>query len=283
LAQTYRQLHEWQHAYFHYRQYLIAKPNALNRVEVEDFIEQMKNHMDEEDRAARADFNHRADGTASQSLGGVAQSPPAVAQTPAAPPAQTPPASVAPASSATPRDQVPSDARVASDAASRSSPASPTESAPGPTSEIASTPAAPTAQSSGAAVATDPGSAVASQSPPVVRAPQPVPAAAAPSQKPEFVDSSPGPLVIEKHTSAWRYTGYAMIGVGLVAGGVAFAMHGSAQSAADQFNGKYQAGALTAADTKLRDDSESKGKLATESLIAGIALVATGGALTIAF
>jgi hypothetical protein len=144
------------------------------------------------------------------------------------------------------------------------------------TSASSGTPTPPASRPETAAAA-----AATQQPPTVVASPEHVPAAAAP--KAEVVEPSPGPLVVEKHVSAWRYTGYAMIGVGLVAGGVAYAMHSSAQSAADQFNGKYQAGGLTAADTKLRDDAQSKGNLATESLIAGLALVTAGGALTIAF
>jgi len=265
LAQTYRQLHEWQHAYFHYRQYLIAKPNAANRAEVEGFIEQMKNHMDEEDRAARADFNHRVDGSA-------AQPSPAVAQ--------TAPAAVAPAQ-ATPSPEARDAPRP--DAAAQREPASPGVQPPSATAS-ASNVSAPeasgsTAPESGARVDRPAAVAAAPQSSSVVLTPQP----AAAAQKPDFVDSSPGPITVEKHVSAWRYTGYAAIGLGLVAGGVAYAMHSSAQSSADRFNSKYQAGALTPADTALRDESQSKGKLATEALIAGIGLIAAGGALTIAF
>jgi hypothetical protein len=71
--------------------------------------------------------------------------------------------------------------------------------------------------------------------------------------------------------------------VGIIAGGAAFVLHGSAQSAADQFNGKYQAGTLTASDSRLRDEATSKGALATEALVAGALLVATGAVLTFAF
>lgn len=299
LAQTYRQLHEWQHAYFHYRQYLIAKPAAPNRAEVEGFIEQMKNRMDEEDRAARADFNQRLDGASRQSAP-AAVAPPATAMQAAAPEAGSVAADdhsrldetaqrerapsavqagsgaqpvVAAAPDPSPSNVVPSDAADSTRTGSNGGASQAQASASSPS---LSSPSQPNTEPGGPA-------AVATQSPPVVLTPQAVPAAATPAQKPEFVDSSPEAVVVEKHASAWRYTGYAAIGIGLVAGGVAYAMHSSAQSAADQFNGKYQAGALTAADTKLRDDSESKGKLATEALIAGIGLVAAGGALTIAF
>jgi hypothetical protein len=305
LAQTYRQLHEWQHAYFHYRQYLIAKPNAPNRAEVEDFIEQMKNRMDEEDRAARADFNQRVDGAPQHAPPVVAQTAPVAVASQPAPAAVAPerapvavasqpaPAAVAPERAPAAVAPQPFAAAVAPERAPAVTPSpSAVESPPSVASNSSASNDAPsdvarpasTAPSSHSAAVTDPAAvAAATRAPPVVLTPQPVPAAGAPPSKPEFVDSSPGPLVVEKHASAWRYTGYAMIGVGLVAGGVAYAMHSSAQSSADQFNSKYQANALTPADTKLRDESESKGRLATEALIAGIGLVAAGGALTIAF
>ncbi len=80
-----------------------------------------------------------------------------------------------------------------------------------------------------------------------------------------------------------QIAGYAALGAGALAEGAAFAFHGSAQSSADQFNRKYAAGQLTAADARLRSDAQSKGKLATAALIGGALLLATGALLTIAF
>jgi tetratricopeptide (TPR) repeat protein len=48
IAQCERQLHEYQQAYFHYRQYLNARADAPNKTEVESLIEQMRYKMDEE-------------------------------------------------------------------------------------------------------------------------------------------------------------------------------------------------------------------------------------------
>jgi tetratricopeptide (TPR) repeat protein len=173
LAQSYRQIHEWQHAYFHYRQYLNQKPDASNRAEVETLIEQMKTKMDEEERLAKAE---------------AAKPPP-------------PPLKIAPVT------------------------------------------------------------------PPV--------------SKPAFV--TPPPAARAEPSHALRYTGYVALGVGAAAEGLAFVFHNSAQSSADQFNNKYQAGTLTAADSKLKDDAQSKGKLATGAVIAGVALLVTGAVLTFAF
>ena len=89
LAQTYRQLHQWQHAYFHYRQYLNQKPDAPNRAEVENLIEQMKNKMDEEERLSKAEAQKAAQ-PAPAPPAAVPQPPPA--QEPAAPAAKPTPA-----------------------------------------------------------------------------------------------------------------------------------------------------------------------------------------------
>jgi tetratricopeptide (TPR) repeat protein len=173
LAQTHRQLHEWQHAYFHYRQYLNQKPDAPNRTEVEGLIEQMKGKMDEEERQAKVEPQSKVE--------------------PAAPP------------------------KV----------------------ELTSVP-----------------------------------------QRPAFVAPAPVP---KPRTPVVRYAGYAALGAGVLAEGAALLLHNSAQSSADQFNGKYQAGTLTPADGRLRDDAQSKGKLATGALVAGVALLATGAVLTFVF
>jgi tetratricopeptide (TPR) repeat protein len=192
LAQSYRQIHEWQHAYFHYRQYLNQNPEASNRVEVESLIEQMKTKIDEDERAAKAQ-----------------PAPVPVVVEAAQPPAQQ------------------------------------------------------------AVAATEP-----------VRMATPPPEA----QKPAFVAPTPtAPAAPPPRGHGLRYAGYAALGAGAIAGGVALVLHGSAQSAADQFNGKYQAGTLTAADSRLRDEATSKGKLATEALIAGAVLIAGGAVLSFAF
>jgi tetratricopeptide (TPR) repeat protein len=175
LAQSYRQIHEWQRAYFHYRQYLNQKPDAPNRAEVESLIEQMKGKMDEEERMTKV------------------------------------------------------------------------EAVPAPPVQIA-----------------------AAQPPP--------------QERPAFVAPAPVPPPrTEVASPALRYAGYAAFGVGALAGGAAFALHSVAQSSADQFNGKYQAGTLTPADSKLRDEAQSKGKLATGAVVAGAALLVAGAVLVFAF
>lgn len=82
---------------------------------------------------------------------------------------------------------------------------------------------------------------------------------------------------------ALHLAGYAAMGAGALAGGAAFVFHSSAQSSADQFNRKYAAGQLTLADTRLRTDAQSKGKLATAALIGGAVLLVTGAVLSFAF
>ncbi len=55
IATCARQLHDYQQAYFHYRQYLAQRPDAANRKEVEALIDQMKHKAEEEEaRAAHA-------------------------------------------------------------------------------------------------------------------------------------------------------------------------------------------------------------------------------------
>lgn len=48
IAQCARQLHDYQQAYFHYRQYLNQRPDAANKAEVQSLIEQMRRKIDEE-------------------------------------------------------------------------------------------------------------------------------------------------------------------------------------------------------------------------------------------
>ncbi|HUJ29147.1 MAG TPA: tetratricopeptide repeat protein [Myxococcales bacterium] len=171
VAQSYRQLHQWEQARFNYRQYLNLKPDAPNRAEVEELIDQMQRRVDEE------------------------------------------------------REQA---TRVARDKAA--------------------------ARNTEALL-------------PAPHQPVPQPAVAPPPPEPH----------------AARWAGYAALGAGAVAEGVALLMHGSAQSAADTFNQKYAAGTLTTADASLRDDAQSRGKLATAALAGGAVLLVTGAVLVIAF
>ena len=48
IAQCERQLHEYEQAWFHYRQYLNARPDASNKADVESLIAQMRHNMDVE-------------------------------------------------------------------------------------------------------------------------------------------------------------------------------------------------------------------------------------------
>ena len=170
IAQCERQLHEYEQAYFHYRQYLAARPEAPNKPEVESLIAQMRHNMDVE---------------AEQRT------------------------------------------RVARD---------------------------PNAAKNDETVIAAPAEATA-----------PAPAPAAPKSK------------------GLKIAGYAALGLGAVGEGLAFIFHGSAASAADQFNSKYAAGTLTAADAHLKSDAQSKGKLATAAFIGGSALLVAGAVLTFAF
>ena len=91
------------------------------------------------------------------------------------------------------------------------------------------------------------------------------------------------PVAQKKDKAQVRIAGYAALGAGVLAEGAAFAFHSSAQSSADQFNRKYAAGQLTAADGRLKSDAQSKGKLATAALIGGALLLVAGAVLSFAF
>lgn len=93
---------------------------------------------------------------------------------------------------------------------------------------------------------------------------------------------SPAPAV-GSGVQPLHIAGYAALGAGALAEGAAFVFHGSAQSAANQFNQKYAAGQLTSADATLKSDAQSKGKLATAALIGGALLIVTGAVLSFAF
>lgn len=103
-----------------------------------------------------------------------------------------------------------------------------------------------------------------------------------PQEAPLFATSAPVPQegggVRPAHVA-----GYVALGLGVAAEGAAFLFHSSAQTAADQFNQKYQSGQLTAADAQLKNDAQSKGTLATAALIGGAALIVTGAVLSFAF
>ncbi|MGZ6143353.1 MAG: hypothetical protein ACXWLM_08440, partial [Myxococcales bacterium] len=101
---------------------------------------------------------------------------------------------------------------------------------------------------------------------------------AGPQEPPLFAAPAPASSVKPLHVA-----GYAAMGAGAVAEGLAFVFHGSAQSAANEFNQKYQSGQLTAADAHLRDDAQNKGRIATAALIGGAVLLAAGAVLSFAF
>lgn len=173
IGQAYRQMRQWQQAYFHYQQYLSKKPDAPNRAETESLVAQMRRRMDEEEEQRLR-----------------------VARDPAA-------------------------ARNSEDV--------------------------------------------------LAPAKQPVPVqAVAPAPPPP----RPKPL---------RLAGYAALGVGAVAEGVAILLHNSAQSSADRFNQKHAAGTLTAADAQLKSDAESKGRTATLAAVGGLLLLASGSYLSFVF
>ena len=108
-------------------------------------------------------------------------------------------------------------------------------------------------------------------------------AASLPPQEPPLLVQQQPPAQQGGGMKATRIAGYAALGAGVVAGGLAFVFHGSAQSSADQFNQKYASGSLTPADAQLRDDANSKGKTATLCAVGAAALVVTGAVLAFAF
>jgi tetratricopeptide (TPR) repeat protein len=137
------------------------------------------------------------------------------------------------------------------------------------TTPAASAPAATAAPAQTASKSAAPNAAsAATRAPVAATAPAAATAASAPA------DAGTPPLHI---------AGYAALGAGVVAEGLAFVFHSGAQSAADQFNQKYAAGTLTAADAHLKSDAESKGSLAAIALAGGAALLVTGAVLRFAF
>src|SRR4051812_43458570 len=106
-----------------------------------------------------------------------------------------------------------------------------------------------------------------------------MPAAALPATEAPLFPQQPS----SSGSKSLHIAGYAAMGAGVVAGGMALLFHSSAQSSADEFNQKYQSGQLTSGDAHLRDDAESKGKTATACAIGAAVLVATGAVLSFAF
>lgn len=83
--------------------------------------------------------------------------------------------------------------------------------------------------------------------------------------------------------SRLHYAGWALLGAGVLAEGAAFYFHGSAQSAADQFNSHYTGGQLTPSDSQLKQDAQSKGSTATLLLAGGALALVSGALLSFAF
>ena len=100
---------------------------------------------------------------------------------------------------------------------------------------------------------------------------------------PSAATAAAPPPAPAKPGSSTRLVGYVAAGTGLLVEGAAFALHGSAQSAADELNRKYSGGQLGAADAHLRSDAQSKGKLATAALLGGAVLIVAGAVLAFAF
>lgn len=149
---------------------------------------------------------------------------------------------------------------------------------------------APASPTTPASRATNPGSTPAagsnvarpSAAPMAAAVPPAVPAAIKPAVPVPAEVTAPAPApMAERHTL--RVVGYAALGAGVVGEGLALLFHGSAQSAANEFNQKHAAGTLTASDASLKSDAESKGRLATVAALGGALLLATGGLLSFAF
>jgi len=94
------------------------------------------------------------------------------------------------------------------------------------------------------------------------------------------------PIADAKSDTFWTapHIGGVIAGGGAVAlGAVALISHASAVSSANQLNQEYQAGTLTAQDSSVKSDVDSKGKLATIGAVGGAALLVTGALLVFAF
>ena len=209
IAQAMRQMNDYRHAYFYYSQYLSQRPDAVNRSEVEQFMDAMKKKMDQEE---------------------LAKSPEIAPQNPLGTP-EGAPAGGAPASNP-----------------------------PG---------AAPSA--GGAQVATAPPGSTDTRA----ADPRAAPAIAVIASPPPRADAT-----------FWTTPHIAAAGAGGVAialGAVALVEHAGAVSSADTLNQKYQQGTLTTADAGLKDDVQSKGRIATVCTVAAVAALAAGAVLVAAF
>ncbi len=94
---------------------------------------------------------------------------------------------------------------------------------------------------------------------------------------------APAPPPPPPRGASLRIAGYAAIGAGVLAEGVALVMHNGAQSSADRFNQKYASGTLTGADAQLKSDAESKGQVATIAAVGGLLLLASGAFFSFVF
>jgi tetratricopeptide (TPR) repeat protein len=259
IGQACRQIRQWQQAYFYYRQYLSKKPDAANREETESLIEQMRRRMDEEEeqrlrvpRDPAAAHNDESDLQLSKLYA-----------------AGTPAAGAAAPIRAAPMPAVTNAVPATPVAAKPLAPTSGAATTPAPT---APEPAIATSAKATPEAAASPSVAIVSPAAPSVGKPRAaVPAAA--------TAAAPAP----ESNRTLRVAGYAAIGAGVVGEGLALLFHGSAQSAASEYNQKHAAGTLTAADASLKSDVESKGRLATVAAIGGALLLATGGVLSFAF
>jgi hypothetical protein len=157
---------------------------------------------------------------------------------------------------------------------------------PAPAGAPAAAPKAPAATTAGPAAEVParppPTSNTTTSAAPVVTA-MAVPSPAKPAASVPDAVTAPAPAPTAESRRTLRVAGYAALGAGVVGEGLALLLHGSAQSAANQFNQKHAAGTLTAADASLKSDAESKGRLATVAAVGGLLLLATGGALSFAF
>jgi hypothetical protein len=265
IGQACRQIRQWQQAYFYYRQYLSKKPDAANREETESLIEQMRRRMDEEEeqrlrvpRDPAAAHNDESDLQLSKLY---------AAGTPASAPAAGAAAPIRAAPMPAVTNAVPATPVVAKPLAATSGAAT----TPAPTADAPKPAIATSAKATPGAAASPSVAIVSPAAPSVGKPPAAVPAAA--------TAAAPAP----EPNRTLRVAGYAAIGAGVVGEGLALLFHGSAQSAASEYNQKHAAGTLTAADASLKSDAESKGRLATVAAIGGALLLATGGVLSFAF
>jgi len=90
IGQAYRQMRQWQQAYFYYRQYLSKQPDAPNRVETESLVAQMQRRMDEEEEQRSRVARDPAASRNTEDVLPPAAKQPAPAQAVAAPPPAPP-------------------------------------------------------------------------------------------------------------------------------------------------------------------------------------------------